>query len=55
VVAKRETTMSTGEGPSGSGVNPVPETRVLDWILSGSDERPRSGKEKCAGEGVAKL
>jgi hypothetical protein len=55
VVAKRETMMSTGEGPSGSGVNPVPETRVLDWILSGSDERPRSGKEKCAGEGAAKL
>jgi hypothetical protein len=54
VVAKRETMMSTGEGPSGGGVNLVPETRVLDWILSGSDERPRTGKEKCADEGAAK-
>jgi hypothetical protein len=30
MVAKRETTMSAGEGPSGSGVNPIPEMRVLD-------------------------
>jgi hypothetical protein len=30
MVAKRETTMSAGEGPSGGGVNPMPETRVLD-------------------------
>jgi hypothetical protein len=30
MAAKRETTMSVGEGPSGGGVNPVPETRVLD-------------------------
>jgi hypothetical protein len=29
---KRETMMSTGEGPSGGGVNPMPEARVLDWI-----------------------
>jgi hypothetical protein len=28
--AKRETTMSAGEGPSGGGVNPMLETRVLD-------------------------
>jgi hypothetical protein len=33
MAVKRETTMSAREGPSGSGVNPVPETRVLDWIL----------------------
>jgi hypothetical protein len=30
MAAKRETTMSAGEGPSGGGVNPMPETRVLD-------------------------
>jgi hypothetical protein len=30
MVAKRDTMMSTGEGPSGSEVNPMPETRVLD-------------------------
>jgi hypothetical protein len=30
MTVKRETTMSTGEGPSSSGVNPMPETRVLD-------------------------
>jgi hypothetical protein len=30
MTAKRETTMSTGEGPSGGGVNLMPETRVLD-------------------------
>jgi hypothetical protein len=28
--AKRETTMSAGEGPNRGGVNPMPETRVLD-------------------------
>jgi hypothetical protein len=43
--AKRETTMSVGEGPSSGGVNPMPETRVLDCILSDSDEGPSSGKE----------
>jgi hypothetical protein len=32
----------------------MPETRVLDWILSDSDEGPSSGKEECAGEGAAK-
>jgi hypothetical protein len=52
---KRETTMGTGEGPSGGGVNPMPETRVLDWILSDSDEGPSSGKEERAGEGATKL
>jgi hypothetical protein len=51
---KRETTMSAGEGPSGSGVNPMPETRVFDWILSDSDEGPSSGKEERAGEGPEK-
>ena len=55
MAAKRETTMSAGEGPSGGGVNPMPETRVLDWILSDSDEGPSSGKEERAGEGAAKL
>jgi hypothetical protein len=52
--AKRETTMSAGEGPSGGGVNPMPETRVLEWILSDSDEGPSSGKEERVGEGAAK-
>jgi hypothetical protein len=52
--AKRETTMSIGEGPSGGGVNPILETRVLDWILSDSGEGPSSGKEERAGEGAAK-
>jgi hypothetical protein len=33
MAAKRETTMSAGEGPSGGGVNSMLETRVLDWIL----------------------
>jgi hypothetical protein len=54
MVVKRETTMSVGEGPSGGGVNPMPETRVLDWILSDSNEGPSSGKEERVGEGVAK-
>jgi hypothetical protein len=35
-------------------VNPMSETRVLDWILSDSDEGPSSGKEERAGEGAAK-
>jgi hypothetical protein len=54
MAAKRETTMSAGEGPSGGGVNPMPETRILDWILSDSDEGPSSGKEERAGEEAAK-
>jgi hypothetical protein len=51
MAVKREATMSAGEGPSGGGVNPMPETRVLDWILSDSDERPSSGKEERAARG----
>jgi hypothetical protein len=54
MAAKWETTMSAGEGPSGGGVNPMPETRVLDWILSDSDKGPSSGKEERAGEGAVK-
>jgi hypothetical protein len=54
MAAKRETTMSAGEGPSGGGVNPMPGTRVLNWILSYSDEGPSIGKEERAGEGAAK-
>jgi hypothetical protein len=46
MAAKREMTMSAGEGPCGGGVNPMLETRVLDWILSGFDEGPSSGKEE---------
>jgi hypothetical protein len=53
MAVKREMTMSTRDGPSGGGVNPMPETRVLDWILSGSDEGPSSGKERTD-KGVAK-
>jgi hypothetical protein len=33
MAVKRETMMSTIEDPIGSGVNPMLETRVLDWIL----------------------
>jgi hypothetical protein len=36
-------TLSIREGPSGDGVKPMPETRVLDWIPSDSDEGPSSG------------
>jgi hypothetical protein len=54
MAAKRATTMSAGEGPSGGGVNPMPETRVLDWILSDYDEGPSNGKEEHAGEGASK-
>jgi hypothetical protein len=50
MASKRETTMSAGEGPSGGEVNPMPEARVLDWILSDSDEGPSSDKEERAGE-----
>jgi hypothetical protein len=55
MAAKRETTMSIREGPSGGGVNPMPETRVLDWILSDSGEGPSSGKEERAGEGGSEV
>jgi hypothetical protein len=54
MAAKRELTMSVGEGPSGGGVNPMSETRFLDRILSDSDEGPSNDKEECAGEGAAK-
>jgi hypothetical protein len=54
MAVKRETTMSAGEGPNGDGVNPMPETRVLDWILSDSYEGTSSGKEEHVGEGAAK-
>jgi hypothetical protein len=30
MAAKREMMISAGEGPNGCGVNPMPETRVLD-------------------------
>jgi hypothetical protein len=55
MAAKRETMMSAGEGPSGGGANLMPETRVLDWILSDSDERPNCGKEERAGEGCSEV
>jgi hypothetical protein len=32
----------------------MPETRVLDYIHSDSDEGPNSGKKERAGEGAAK-
>jgi hypothetical protein len=48
MAAKRETTISDGEGISGGVVNPMLGTRVLDWILSDSDEGPRSSKEERA-------
>jgi hypothetical protein len=54
MAAKRGTTMSAREGPRGDGVNPMPETRVLYWILSDSDDGASSGKEDCAGAGAAK-
>jgi hypothetical protein len=54
MVAKRETTVSAGEGPSGGGVHPMPETRVLDWIHSDSDEGLSSSKVERAREGAAK-
>jgi hypothetical protein len=54
MATKRGTTMSAGEGPSGGGVNPMLEMRVLDWILSNSNEGPISGKGERAGEGAAK-
>jgi hypothetical protein len=54
MAAKRETMMSAGEQPSGGVVNPMLETRVLDWILSDFDEGPSSGKEERVDEGAAK-
>jgi hypothetical protein len=51
MAVKREMTMGAREGPSGGGVNSMSETRVLDWILSDSDEGPSNGKEERAGEG----
>jgi hypothetical protein len=54
MAANRETTMCAGEGPCSGGVNPMLETRVLDWILSDSDEGPSSGEEEHAGEGAEK-
>jgi hypothetical protein len=54
MATKRETMMSTGEGTSGGGVNPMLETRVLDWILLDSDEGPCSSKEERADKGAAK-
>jgi hypothetical protein len=32
----------------------MPETRVVDWILSDFDDGPSSGKEESAGEGATK-
>jgi hypothetical protein len=54
MAAKRETMMSAGEGQRSGGMNPMPETRVLNRILSDSDEGPRSDKKERAGEGAAK-
>jgi hypothetical protein len=54
MAAKRETTMSAREGPRGSGVNQMPKTRVLNWILLDSNKGPSSDKDERAGEGVAK-
>jgi hypothetical protein len=52
--AKGETTMGVGKGPSGGGVNPMPRTTVLYWILSDSNEGPSSGKEEHVVMGAAK-
>jgi hypothetical protein len=49
--AKRAMTMSAGEGPSGGGVNPMSDTRVLDWILSDSDEGPSSARSSVSARG----
>jgi hypothetical protein len=50
--AKRETMMSAGEGLGSGEVNPMPGMRVLDWILSDSDEGPSSSKQEHASEGA---
>jgi hypothetical protein len=47
----RETTMSVVEGPSGGVVNPMPETRVLDWIISNSDEGPSNARRSVSARG----
>jgi hypothetical protein len=54
MVAQRETTMSTGEGPSGGGVNPNhgDEGPRLDPL--GFRRGPSSKKEERAGEGATK-
>jgi hypothetical protein len=54
MAAKRETIMSAGKGPSGCGVNSMPETGVINWILSDSDEGPSSGKEERVGKRATK-
>jgi hypothetical protein len=54
MAVKRETMMSAEQGPSGGGVNPMPKARVLNWILSDSDEGRSSSREECADEGAAK-
>jgi hypothetical protein len=46
--------MSAGEGTSGGGVNSMPEMMVLDWVHSGFDKGPSSGKEEHADEGAVK-
>jgi hypothetical protein len=51
MAAKRETTMSVGEVPSGDGVNPMPKTRVLDWILSDSDEGQAAARRSVPARG----
>jgi hypothetical protein len=51
MAAKRETTMSTVEGTNGGGVNPMPETRVLYWILSDSNEGPSSARRSVSARG----
>jgi hypothetical protein len=51
MAAKREITMSAGKGPSGGGVNPMPETRVINWILSDSDEGPSSSRRSVPARG----
>jgi hypothetical protein len=51
MAAKRETTMSAGQRPSGGGVNPMPETRVLDWILSNSVEGQATARRSVPARG----
>jgi hypothetical protein len=46
--------MSAGEGTSGGGVNSMQEMRVLDWVHSGFEKGPSSGKEERADEGAVK-
>jgi hypothetical protein len=51
MAAKREMPMSAGQGPSGGGVNPMPETRVLDWILSDSNEGQAAARRSMPARG----